>query len=175
MPPISIKDYAKQKGVTYEAIRKQISRYKNELEGHIVVDHRRQLLDETAVAILDKHREGNPVIVYQQDKDEELQNLRDENNNLLKQTVALLNENKALIEKAGQIKLLEADNEAKAQKLADAEKSAQSANLKLSEATKAFEDKEQQLQAEIEQLRQRLESEKQRPLTLRERFFGRKN
>ena len=152
MPPISIKDYAKQKGVTYEAIRKQISRYKNELEGHIVVDHRRQLLDETAVAILDKHREGNPVIVYQQDKDEELQNLRDENNNLLKQTVALLNENKALIEKAGQIKLLEADNEAKAQKLADAEKSAQSANLKLSEATKAFEDKEQQLQAEIEQL-----------------------
>ena len=75
MPPISIKDYAKQKGVTYEAIRKQISRYKNELEGHIVVDHRRQLLDETAVAILDKHREGNPVIVYQQDKDEELQNL----------------------------------------------------------------------------------------------------
>ena len=168
MPPISIKDYAKQKGVTYEAIRKQISRYKNELEGHIVVDHRRQLLDETAVAILDKHREGNPVIVYQQDKDEELQNLRDENNNLLKQTVALLNENKALIEKAGQIKLLEADNEAKAQKLADAEKSAQSANLKLSEATKAFEDKEQQLQAEIEQLRQQLESEKQRPLTLRE-------
>ena len=157
MPPISIKDYAKQKGVTYEAIRKQISRYKNELEGHIVVDHRRQLLDETAVAILDKHREGNPVIVYQQDKDEELQNLRDENNNLLKQTVALLNENKALIEKAGQIKLLEADNEAKAQKLADAEKSAQSANLKLSEATKAFEDKEQQLQAEIEQLRQQLE------------------
>ena len=175
MPPISIKDYAKQKGVTYEAIRKQISRYKNELEGHIVVDHRRQLLDETAVAILDKHREGNPVIVYQQDKDEELQNLRDENNNLLKQTVALLNENKALSEKAGQIKLLEADNEAKAQKLADAEKSAQSANLKLSEATKAFEDKEQQLQAEIEQLRQQLESEKQRPLTLRERFFGRKN
>ena len=173
MLPISIKDYAKQKGVTYEAIRKQISRYKAELEGHIVVDHRRQLLD--AVAILDKHREGNPVIVYQQDKDEELQNLRDENNNLLKQTVALLNENKALIEKTGQIKLLEADNEAKAQKLADAEKSAQSANLKLSEATKAFEDKEQQLQAEIEQLRQQLESEKQRPLTLRERFFGRKN
>lgn len=116
MLPISIKDYAKQKGVTYEAIRKQISRYKAELEGHIVVDHRRQLLDETAVAILDKHREGNPVIVYQQDKDEELQNLRDENNNLLKQTVALLNENKALIEKTGQIKLLEADNEAKAQK-----------------------------------------------------------
>ena len=175
MPPISIKDYAKQKGVTYEAIRKQISRYKNELEGHIVVDHRRQLLDETAVAILDKHREGNPVIVYQQDKDEELQNLRDENNNLLKQTVALLNENKALIEKAGQIKLLEADNEAKAQKLADAEKSAQSANLKLSEATKAFEDKEQQLQAEIEQLRQQLSDEKERPLTWRERLFGKKS
>ena len=30
MLPISIKDYAKQKGVTYEAIRKQISRYKAE-------------------------------------------------------------------------------------------------------------------------------------------------
>ena len=126
------------------------------------------LQTDSRYLILDQTRKAN-------DKDEELQNLRDENNNLLKQTVALLNENKALIEKAGQIKLLEADNEAKAQKLADAEKSAQSANLKLSEATKAFEDKEQQLQAEIEQLRQQLESEKQRPLTLRERFFGRKN
>ena len=126
------------------------------------------LQTDSRYLVLDQTRKAN-------DKDEELQNLRDENNNLLKQTVALLNENKALIEKAGQIKLLEADNEAKAQKLADAEKSAQSANLKLSEATKAFEDKEQQLQAEIEQLRQQLESEKQRPLTLRERFFGRKN
>ena len=126
------------------------------------------LQTDSRYLVLDQTRKAN-------DKDEELQNLRDENNNLLKQTVALLNENKALIEKAGQIKLLEADNVAKAQKLADAEKSAQSANLKLSEATKAFEDKEQQLQAEIEQLRQQLESEKQRPLTLRERFFGRKN
>lgn len=89
--------------------------------------------------------------------------------------IELQRQNTKLIAENARISLLEADNEAKAQQLTDAEKSAQSANLKLSEATKAFEDKEQQLQAEIEQLRQQLESEKQRPLTLRERFFGRKN
>ena len=32
---ISLKDYAKNKGVSYEAVRKQVSRYREELEGHI--------------------------------------------------------------------------------------------------------------------------------------------
>ena len=80
---ITIKDYAKQKGVSYEAIRKQIKRYEDELEGHLVKQNRVLMLDDEAVRFLDGKRSENPVIVYEQNKDEELEQLRHENKMLL--------------------------------------------------------------------------------------------
>lgn len=80
---ITIKDYAKQKGVSYEAIRKQIKRYEEELEGHLVKQNRFLMLDDEAVQFLDSKRSENPVIVYEQNKDEELEQLRHENKVLL--------------------------------------------------------------------------------------------
>lgn len=80
---ITIKDYAKQKGVSYEAIRKQIKRYDKELEGHLVKQNRFLMLDDEAVRFLDGKRSENPVIVYEQNKDEELEQLRHENKVLL--------------------------------------------------------------------------------------------
>lgn len=83
MHMITIKDYAKQKGVSYEAIRKQIKRYDKELEGHLVKQNRFLMLDDEAVRFLDGKRSENPVIVYEQNKDEELEQLRHENKVLL--------------------------------------------------------------------------------------------
>lgn len=80
---ITIKDYAKQKGVSYEAIRKQIKRYEDELEGHLVKQNRFLMLDDEAVRFLDSKRSENPIIVYEQNKDEELEQLRHENKVLL--------------------------------------------------------------------------------------------
>lgn len=80
---ITIKDYAKQKGVSYEAIRKQIKRYDAELEGHLIKQNRFFMLDDEAVQFLDGKRSENPVIVYEQNKDEELEQLRQENKMLL--------------------------------------------------------------------------------------------
>lgn len=80
---ITIKDYAKQKGVSYEAIRKQIKRYEEELEGHLVKQNRFLMLDDEAVQFLDGKRSENPVIVYEQNKDEALEQLRQENKMLL--------------------------------------------------------------------------------------------
>lgn len=80
---ITIKDYAKQKGVSYEAIRKQIKRYDTELEGHLIKQNRFLMLDDEAVQFLDEKRSENPVIVYEQNKDEELEQLRQENKMLL--------------------------------------------------------------------------------------------
>lgn len=80
---ITIKDYAKQKGVSYEAIRKQIKRYDAELEGHLIKQNRFLMLDDEAVQFLDGKRSKNPVIVYEQNKDEELEQLRQENKMLL--------------------------------------------------------------------------------------------
>lgn len=88
MNVISLRDYAKQNHVSYEAVRKQVSRYKKELGEHIVMDGRQQFLDEEAVEFLNDKRQKNPVIIVQQDKDETIEALRLENKNLLTKVAA---------------------------------------------------------------------------------------
>lgn len=85
MTVLSLRDYAHLKGVSYEAIRKQVARYKAELDGHIIREGRQQFLDEEAVAFLDARRQKNPVILVQQSRDETIEALRAENKELLKQ------------------------------------------------------------------------------------------
>ena len=85
---ISLKDYAEQKNISYEAVRKQVVRYKNELEGHVIKDGRQQFLDDEAVAFLDGKREKNPIIVVQASKDERIKELEQENMNQLNKIAA---------------------------------------------------------------------------------------
>lgn len=80
---ITISEYAKQKGVSYEAINAQIHRNKEYLKGHIVKKGRTRYLTDKAVTFLNEKRQDNPVIVQQVNIDEELENLRVENKNLL--------------------------------------------------------------------------------------------
>lgn len=80
---ISIKDYAKEKNVSYEAVRQQVIRYGDELGEHIIKNGRQQFLDQEAVAFLDEKRKKNPVTIIQMDKDEEIEALRREKENLL--------------------------------------------------------------------------------------------
>jgi DNA repair exonuclease SbcCD ATPase subunit len=180
---IKLQDFAKECGVTDRAIQKHLVKYADELNGlYERKGPNGTWLSDAACDILRSKMKQQPIVVSDGSLARQAEELKAENVQLLKELhnvqtdiIELQRQNTKLIAENARISLLEADNEAKAQQLTDAEKSAQSANSKLSEATKAFEDKEQQLQAEIEQLRQQLESEKQRPLTLRERFFGRKN
>ena len=46
---VTLRDFAEQKGVTYEAIRRQVAKYETELRGHIVVRERTKFLDEYQV------------------------------------------------------------------------------------------------------------------------------
>lgn len=184
MNVITLRDYAKQNNISYEAVRKQVVRYADELGDHIIKDGRQQFLDEEAVAFLDSKRQKNPVAIIQMDKDEQIETLRKEKEALLIKLASVQDEllqekNKvqALIdEQKSQIALLEADNEAQRGKAAEAEKTAQEARMelerkveaerllaeravksenRLSEAIKEFEDKEYLMQQEIEQLRSR--------------------
>lgn len=118
---VSMREYAAQKGVSYEAVRKQVSRYKKELEGHITKVSRTQYLDDEAVAFLDGKRQENPVILLQVDKDEEIQRLHDENKALLLKVAelqdALLKEKETVKElQTEKIVLLEAKQEQEAAK-----------------------------------------------------------
>lgn len=127
---ISLKDYAKNKNVSYEAVRKQVNRYKTELEGHIHKVNRTQYLDDEAVAFLDSKRTENPVILLQMDKDDEIQRLSDENKALLVQIAQIQNEliqtQKALSAEKDSVKQLQAEKiallEAKQEKQEEPEK-----------------------------------------------------
>ena len=100
----SIKEYAKEKQVSYEAVRKQISRYKNELKGHIQKVGRTQYLDEEAEAFLNEKRSTSPIILVQTSKDEELEELRKEKEMLLLKIAELQDQ---LLKEKDQVKLLQ--------------------------------------------------------------------
>ena len=93
MGVISLKEYARIKNISYEAVRQQVTRYREELGDHVIKDGRQQFLDEEAVSFLDERRQKNPVVIYQENKDEEIEHLRKERQQLLED----LNEAKSRI------------------------------------------------------------------------------
>ena len=101
---VSLKEYAKNKGVSYEAVRKQVNRYKDELKGHISKVNRTQYLDEEAVAFLDSKRAESPIIIMESGKDEEIHRLEMENKALLLKVAEL---QEALLKEKDQVKLLQ--------------------------------------------------------------------
>lgn len=158
---ITIKDYAKQKGVSYEAIRKQIKRYEDELEGHLVKQNRFLMLDDEAVQFLDSKRSENPVIVYEQNKDEELEQLRHENKVLLIQMntvqdqlgkvqqklIAEMNTTKLLTQEKVQYLEYKAQSEQKEIQLKDLVRARDAAQAKADQQEAVLRLKEQQIGA----------------------------
>ncbi len=110
---ITIKDYAKDKNISYEAVRKQVKRYKEELKDHISIQNRTQFLDDFAVDFLNERRNESPIIIQEQAKDEELERLREENKNLLIKMVSIEEELKQVLkelsEEKDQIKQLQTE------------------------------------------------------------------
>ena len=158
---ITIKDYAKKKGVSYEAIRKQIKRYEEELEGHLVKQNRFLMLDDEAVQFLDSKRSENPVIVYEQNKDEELEQLRHENKVLLIQMntvqdqlgkvqqklIAEMNATKLLTQEKVQYLEYKAQSEQKEVQLKDLARARDAAQAKADQQEAVLRLKEQQIGA----------------------------
>ena len=143
---ITIRDYAKENNVSYEAIRKQIKRYEDELNGHIIKQNRTQFLDDIAVAILDQHRRENPVIIVNQDTDYRLKQLEDENKNLLIKVA----------QQADKISQLNEDLKNKIEKMT-------SLVIENKEKTSLLEQKKDQAE-EINQLKEQLDREKKEQL-----------
>lgn len=175
---LTIKEYAKKKNITYEAVRKQIQKYKDdELKDHIIKKNKTQYLDEYAVDFLDNRRRESPVLLYQMEKDEEIETLKRERENLLikiaaqadkiaQQADELREADKALKdvdrlllsakEDKERAEALEAQNadlsaekEAERVKALEAEKNAQKASQELLDARKQFEDEKHLLEQQI--------------------------
>lgn len=74
----TIRDYARDHGISYEAVRAQVGRYRQDLEGHITTGGRTMYLDDYAVRFLDAKRRGNPVAVRSEEKHTEYENMKAE-------------------------------------------------------------------------------------------------
>lgn len=161
---ISLKDYAKSKKISYEAVRKQVARYKNELEGHISKIHRTQYLDDAAIKFLDEKRAINPVAIIQIDKDEEIERLKEENKSLLVNVATLqdsLLKSQSQIERLKEIESERLKLEIEADSLKEKNKTLETENYDLGVENKikdkTIEDKEH----ELEELKKELEKRDQ--------------
>lgn len=120
---LSFSDYATQRGVSYECVRRQVDKHKDALEGHIMSQYRTRFLDDYAVAYLDEHRSSSSAAIVSsreeiQSKTERNEQLESENKELLRkiallqdQLLNLQEENKAGIEARTQLKMLTATKE----------------------------------------------------------------
>lgn len=89
---MTFREYAKRCGITYEAVRQLTITHAEALEGHIHKQGRAKALDDDAISILDAARGGNPVVMLQTERDEEILKLQEENKVLLLQIAHLQDE-----------------------------------------------------------------------------------
>lgn len=188
MALISLKDYAAMNNVTYEAVRQQVVRYADELGNHIVKYGRQQFLDDEAIKFLDGKRQKNPVTIIQASKDEEIERLKIENENLQKVITSQANkmaeisewkaEKALLIARAEQQTLFLEEKTKFAVAAAVQEAKIEAENEKQEAIRKAEDELKKKLQEEfnnqkssMEQKHQEaLEAEKSRKMTLSEAF-----
>ena len=91
MEVMSIKEFADAQGISYEAVRKQVVRYSDELSGHVIRKNRKQYLDETAVEFLKERRRESPIVLQTIDQADEISRLQDQMEALKAQLVSAQN------------------------------------------------------------------------------------
>ena len=154
---ITVKEFAKKQHRTVQAVYQSIDRYKIQLDGHIQKIGRTSYLDDDAVAFLESKREQNPVVIYQQDKDEELELLR-KNADVMKAKIAELQEkvNKSqedyIALQAENAKLLALPAETE-KKLAVAEVELKNANEKIDEKDQKIAEQKGEIEEKVAQLK----------------------
>lgn len=142
MELMTIKQFAESQGITYEAVRRQVARYSEELSDHIIRKHRTQYLDEKAVEFLKERRRESPIVMQVVDQSEEIEELRsqietlkaqlmsaqgellksqDERLKAQNRIIELQEEAKKTLEDRARYSALLEDNEAKTKKLQEAE------------------------------------------------------
>lgn len=88
---INIKEYADLKGVSTQAVYKQLKVHEKELEGHIKKVKGKRYLDEDAVKYLNEQSNNTPSVIVENDTSERLQELEEENKLLKNELINLQN------------------------------------------------------------------------------------
>lgn len=159
---ISIKDYAKSHGISYEAVRQQVTRYTGrEIDGFRLADHitkvdRTQYIDDEGAAFLDARRAKNPVFIQQEERDETIERLRARVDELQSRLITAQDEYRALIEEKHKIELREQALLADKQMIEAIKEKAAQAESRAEEAETARERAEEEAVKAREQAEQRV-------------------
>lgn len=88
---MTIKEYAKSRGISYEAARQVVKRHRDELGEHAITPSTKKALelDEVAAELLDGWRTSSSIVILAEAQTDELERLRRENNLLKDQVIAL--------------------------------------------------------------------------------------
>lgn len=78
-----VKDYAKERNISHQAVYKLIDNHEAELKDYIVKQGRTRFLMPEAEKILDNYRNKSPIVIDKQERNEEIERLKEENKNLL--------------------------------------------------------------------------------------------
>lgn len=159
-----IKDYAKERNISHQAVYKLIENHEVELKDYIVKQGRTRYLMPEAEEILDSYRNKAQIVIEKQDRIDEIERLNTENKNLLLKVATQADKIATLAEEAknNAILIAEANNNAKL--LED--------KTKQLDEIKADRD---ELLDKLHRAETELEAEKNRKLSLKERIFGRKD
>lgn len=171
---ITVKEFAKRQHRSVQAIYQSIDRYRLQLEGHITKVGRTSYLDDEAVAFLETKREQNPVVIFQQDKDEELERLR-QNADVMKAKIAELQEtvNKsqqdyiALQKENSRLLALPSET---AKKLAVAEVELKNATEKINDRDKELDEKKREIEARATQLKNVMDDAERQKQEIRDEY-----
>ena len=82
----TVKDYARERSVTHQAVYQMIKTHQEELDGLIVKQGRIRFLTEEAEAILDKYRNQSQIVLEKADQTEYIKQLEEEVKKLLIKT-----------------------------------------------------------------------------------------
>lgn len=167
---VTLKQYAEEHKISYEAVRKQVIRYAEELSDHIIKKDRTQYLDPWAVEFLTNRRRESPIVLMNMDQSEENERLKEEveslrvklmtaQNELLKEKdriIELQDEAKKTLEDRARYTALLEESKAKDEKLKEAE--SREADL-----SREIEEKDGQIrtiQTETDDLRRQAEADR---------------
>lgn len=152
MELVTLREFAKEKKISYEAVRKQLIKYAEELEEHIVMVDGTRYLDEYAQSFLSERRRQSPIVVKiedaQTDSDErakEVESLRSELMQMQKRVIQLQDEARNALEEKIRYKLMLEDHEAMKQRLEDSEARAALAREDLSKVQRTLDETARQL------------------------------
>lgn len=176
---ITVKEFAKRQHRSVQAIYQSIDRYKLQLEGHITKVGRTSYLDDEAVAFLESKREQNPVVIFQQDKDEEMERLR-QNADVMKAKIAELQEavnnsqKEYIALQKENARLLALPSET-AKKLAVTEVELKNAQEKIQERDKELDEKKKEIEARTIQFKEYVDDVEKQKQSIRDDYLERIN